>query len=582
MTKQNFDKYPSINVLGNVWGGWESIINQISLNIKKGKKQFIVSIECYQGVNHYEITSNITKYLSPDLFIDTRSIFKDEKEIREMTYPDVTDDAIFGVITRLNLIDFLNVDKLNEVRNEINKKQGVIVVYGYAASLVSPNADTLVYADMARWEIQQRLRHNKVDNIGLNNRDEKAAEKYKRGFFVDWRICDKLKKKLYPKIDYWLDTNKENEPKMMDADTFEKCMDAAASQPFRVTPFFDPGPWGGQWMKEKFGLDKDMKNFAWSFDCVPEENSLLFNVSDTIFEMPAINLVFFRTTDLLGQPVESRFGQEFPIRFDFLDTMEGGNLSLQVHPHTQYIRDNFGMTYTQDESYYMMEASDDAVVYLGLKKGIDQKAMIDDLNDAQKGNEMFDAEKYVNTFPAKKHDHFLIPAGTIHCSGKNSVVLEISATPFIFTFKLWDWGRMGLDGKPRPINIDHGSNVIKWERDTDYVEKELINKIEIITQGDNWREERTGLHENEFIETRRHWFTDRVKHETGDSVNVINLVEGDEVLVESPDNKFAPFLVHYAETFIIPASVGTYTIRPCNNEQGKEYATIKAYVRFKS
>ena len=69
----------------------------------------------------------------------------------------------------------------------------------------------------------------------------------------------------------------------------------------------------------------------------------------------------------------------------------------------------------------------------------------------------------------------LIPAGTIHCSGANSMVLEISATPYIFTFKLWDWGRMGLDGKPRPINIEHGQAVMNWSRTKDWVKNELIN-----------------------------------------------------------------------------------------------------------
>ncbi|MDR2955487.1 MAG: class I mannose-6-phosphate isomerase [Prevotella sp.] len=580
MVNQNFDKCPAVVSSGAIWVGWEAVLKQISVDINS-KKRFIISVECYQGVNHAELINIFHENLSSNLFIDTRTLFKDEAEIRTLTYPDVTDDAIFGRITRLTMNDFLSSVKLQAARKLIDKTEGVVIVYGHGASLVAPDADRLIYADMARWEIQLRMRANKADNLGLENAGEKTSEQYKRGFFVDWRVCDKLKKTICPKIDYWLDTNKENEPKMINKATFDNCMNAAVSQPFRVTPFFDPGPWGGQWMKEKFGLDKGTANFAWSFDCVPEENSLLFCISDTIFEMPAINLVFFRTTSLLGQPVESRFGQEFPIRFDFLDTIGGGNLSLQVHPHTQYIRDKFGMIYTQDESYYMMEASEDAIVYLGLKKGVDGKAMIDDLNKAQEGGKMFDAEKYVNTFPAKKHDHFLIPAGTIHCSGKNSVVLEISATPYIFTFKLWDWGRMGLDGKPRPINIEHGSKVIRWEWDTDYAETELINKIEKIAQGDGWIEERTGLHRNEFIETRRHWFIGKVEHETGESVNVLNLVEGEEVVVESPDNKFAPFTVHYAETFIIPASVGRYTIRP-RSENGKQYATIKAYVRFKS
>jgi hypothetical protein len=83
----------------------------------------------------------------------------------------------------------------------------------------------------------------------------------------------------------------------------------------------------------------------------------------------------------------------------------------------------------------------------------------------------------------------------------------------------------------------------------------------------------------EFIETRRHWFTNSVPHDTKGTLNVINLVAGDEAVVESPNDAFQPFVVHYAETFIVPAGVGLYTIRPHGDSQGKECATLKAFVR---
>jgi hypothetical protein len=159
------------------------------------------------------------------------------------------------------------------------------------------------------------------------------------------------------------------------------------------------------------------------------------------------------------------------------------------------------------------------------------------------------------------------------------MVLEISATPYIFTFKMWDWGRMGLDGKPRPINIEHGIKVIQWDRDTAFAKDELINRVEILARVEGWREEKTGLHPLEFIETRRHWFSVKVHHQTHNSVNVLNLVEGREAIVESPDGRLAPFAVHYAETFIIPEGIKNYTIRPFGVSEGHEIATIKAFVR---
>ncbi|MBV8937111.1 MAG: mannose-6-phosphate isomerase, partial [Alphaproteobacteria bacterium] len=130
----------------------------------------------------------------------------------------------------------------------------------------------------------------------------------------------------------------------------------------------------------------------------------------------------------------------------------------------------------------------------------------------------------------------------------------------------------------RPIHLAHGLANIQWNRTTDWVRDQLFNKNEFVTEGEGWREERTGVHHSNFLETRRHWFTGVVAHDTRNTVNVLNLVEGDEVIVESPDGKFAPYVVHYAETFIVPASVGRYNIRPSRQTE-KEYATIKAFVR---
>ena len=396
---------------------------------------------------------------------------------------------------------------------------------------------------------------------------------------MDWRVCDRLKKQLFGKIDFFLDTNCPGNPKMIEGKAIMEALKQVSMQPFSVVPFFDPGPWGGQWMKENCNLDQAAPNYAWCFNAVPEENSLLLKFGDDIIEIPSINLVFRHPEELLGEHVFRRFGDEFPIRFDFLDTMDGGNLSLQVHPLTEYIKENFGINYTQDESYYLMDTGDDAKVYLGFVQEINPPQMLKELENAQAGGKPFETEKHVQSWPAKKHDHFLIPAGTVHCSGKNSMVLEISATPYIFTFKLWDWGRMGMDGKPRPINIEHGKNNIKWDRTTQWTRENLVNRIEKIAESEGWLEERTGLHELEFIETRRHWFTQKVVHNTNGGVNVICLVEGDEIIVESPAGKFKPFILHYAEVFIVPAIVGLYTIRPHGRSEGMRCATMKAYVR---
>jgi mannose-6-phosphate isomerase class I len=587
VAKTKFVNNPFVEISGDVpvFEGWDIIGKQL-LNDLNGipQKVKVVVVEYYPGVLENEVSTSLIKWLKPELAIDSGTCMISAEEISRMVYPDVTDDRIFGYLSRLNIEAFFDKAKIKEAQDKISEiNSGIILIVGSGAALVAGHFDLLVYADMARWEIQLRMRNHEVNNLGLKNKDTKDwMLLYKQGFFVDWRVCDRWKKKLMHQWDYLLDTNNRSHPKLVSAKAIREGLNQCLKQPFSVVPFFDPGPWGGQWMKEHCNLDSSQSNYAWCFNCVPEENSLLLKFGNSIIEIPSINLVFYNPRSLLGDAVYGRFGDEFPIRFDFLDTIEGGNLSLQVHPLTSYIQEKFGMHYTQDESYYMLDAAPDAKVYLGLKEGINPDLMIAELEKAQLGEIGFDAEKYVETWPVSKHDHFLIPAGTVHCSGHGSMVLEISATPYIFTFKLWDWGRLGMDGKPRPINIAHGKNVIQWDRTTQWSRENIVNRIEKIKEGEGWVEERTGLHDSEFIETRRHWFTTKVSHETNGGVNVICLVEGDEVIVESPSNEFEPFNIHYAETIIIPAAVNHYTIRPTGSSEGKKCGTMKAFVRTMS
>ncbi|MFH0761562.1 MAG: class I mannose-6-phosphate isomerase [Bacteroidota bacterium] len=581
MSRPNYNRYPSTELNSiPIWSGWSTIAAQILSDRKiREKTRKLIVIECYTGILYDDLLTGIS-FLKPDLLLDSREAFKPGSEILNLTHPDVTDDRIFGRMTKLGLENFLDQGKISDFKCRISDPgSGTVVVFGPGASIIAGRGDLLVYADMARWEIQIRMRSQRVQGLGVDDHVLEFSYQYKRGLFVDWRVCDKVKKELFGSMDYILDTNQEGEPKMLTGRDYLAGLQTVSIRPFRIVPYFDPAPWGGKWMKSVCGLDPEPDNYGWCFDCVPEENSLLFSVNGNLFETPSINLVFFESLNLLGRSVMERFGQEFPIRFDFLDTMGGGNLSLQVHPSTDYIREQFGMYYTQDESYYLLDAGDDATVYLGIRDGADPDQMIGALESANIGEEPFDAAQFVNIWPARKHDHFLIPAGTVHCSGRNAMVLEISATPYIFTFKLWDWARLGLDGQPRPINIQHGSKVINWDWRTEATRRELVNRIQPVLAGNGWREEYTGLHETEFIETRRHWFTKPVLHDTRGTVNVLNLVEGREAIVTSPTGKFGPFVVHYAETFIVPAAVGEYIIAPYGESEGKEIGTIKAYVR---
>ncbi|HBZ9026652.1 TPA: class I mannose-6-phosphate isomerase [Raoultella ornithinolytica] len=576
-----YDKFPEVTVQGyddQAWQGWESIEATLNLRASASSRTVLV-VDCYPGVRLDELEQRLLPSLNATRVLNVESARRDQQALHDLLARNLTDDRVFGVLSCHHLEEFFNADKLHQLRQQVDAvTEGLIVIYGPGAALVHPG-DVLVYADMPRWEIQQRMRHDGLGNWGADNQDEDILRRYKRAFFIEWRVFDRHKTPLLKRADYLLDTTQKEAPTLVSGEALRAGLRQTTTRPFRVAPFFDPGVWGGQWMKQQFDLDPSAPNYAWCFDCVPEENSLLLRFGQVRIEIPSQNLVLLHPRALLGEKVHARFGAEFPIRFDFLDTIGGQNLSFQVHPVTEYIQQQFGMHYTQDESYYILEAQPHAVVYLGTKTGIEPQAMLDDLKAAARGEKTFDDARFVNQIPARKHDHFLIPAGTVHCSGSGTMVLEISATPYIFTFKLWDWGRLGLDGLPRPVHLEHGEQVIDWQRDTRWVADNLVNQVEPVAEGEGWREERTGMHEREFIETRRHWFTAPVTHHTQGGVNVLNLVEGDEAIVDSPSGAFAPFVVHYAETFIIPAAVGEYRISPSGKGPGQPLATIKAWVR---
>ena len=582
MTSVSYDKRPETSVpgtSGEAWRGWPAVLAALRQGIehlRASRERVVVAIECATGLLP-EVRASLAQGLGVDQWFDVSEAWIEPAQWEARAAPYLGgDDPLFGFLSPLAVDSLLDPHGLKHLASRVMAVGGVVVVFGTGASRVA-RPDLLVWADMPRWEGQLRQRAGRVDNLGIRNAGAKASLQYKRAYFVDWRIVDRIRQETLGHCDFLLDSTHEGEARLVTGDALRRGLDHVARRPFRLVPYFDPAPWGGHWMQRVCGLDPDVPNFGWCFDCVPEENSLLLRFGDVLVEMPSINLVFDHPIELLGPAVYARFGAEFPIRFDFLDTMGGGNLSLQVHPLTEYIQQTFGMAYTQDESYYVMDAGPQASVYLGLKTGVDRNAMLAELAEAEQGARPFDAARHVNRWPARKHDHFLIPGGTVHCSAANAMVLEISATPYIFTFKLWDWDRLGLDGLPRPTNLTHGAANIQWDRETDWVRENLVNRILPLGSGDGWREERTGLHELEFLETRRHWFTGTVPHQTGDTVNVLNLVDGAEAILESPDGAFDPFVVHYAETFIVPAAVGAYTIRPHGHAQAS--ATIKAFVR---
>ena len=510
------------------------------------------------------------------VLVDFSRAYKSPREIERLVRPAMTKEKTFGRIFRGKFEDFLDEDRLAGLQERFTRYKEhpsrtpkVILCFGSGAACKPLRSlyDIVFYRDITREETTRRSPKGLVLPLGARKREGsgKGQPAYlagKRFHYVDFPVLAREKKSLLKRVHYYIDDNLAGRPKLISRSVLDEMVAHRAQRPFQLKAFHDVGVWGGQWLKKIRKLPEEMVNCAWAYELMAYHMSIQLPLGDTFLEVPFPVMLDREPDKIMGQRVNRMFKGLWPIRVNYDDCWKGDDMAIQIHPDAAYIKRTFGEPLHQDESYYIIAATPDAYVHLGLKEGVDITEFHELVERAEQDGIPFDHRKFVNVFPARQGDLFLIPAGTVHASGKGCVVLELSATTDRYTFHFYDYLRPDLNGKLRDIHAKHAFRMLhKYpHRTTPWVKKNLIQKPRCIRRGTDWAEYVIGKLEGLVFEVRRYEFTTTVEEDTLGVPHVLSLVEGDAVVLRPLGFPERQFHLPFSETAIVPACTGKYVI----------------------
>ena len=479
---------------------------------------------------------------------------------------ELRDDPDFDYLASGRLADLFRVDRHVEVVDG-----ELLVVCGPGAALV-PH-DLLWYADLPKRYAEAAIPAGGLD---LGQPGGTGGGTTKRLFFIDWPLLDRHRDDVAADVDLWLDMQRPSGPAFLDGATLRATLAELAGRPFRTRPTFNTTPWGGHWGQESLGHNRDQPNSALGYELIaPEAGVLIGTAGGPKVEVPFQLVVAAYPSEILGGGVHQTFGTSFPVRFDYLDTVGGGNLSLHCHPRPRYIREVFGWPYTQHESYYVMVGGGNADVFLGLREDVDVDKFHREADEAYHQGSPMDVGEYVPKFPATPHQLFLIPGGTPHASGEGNVVLEISATPYLYSLRFYDWLRRDGNGELRPVHVDHAFRNLDLDRRGGAVRRDLVPRHGRCATARDGKK-------SSWASCRRcssksaGWSSGRARRPMTPRPVVPCAERGRRRRCARRTGLRLAHTLVYAETLVVPAAVGPYRLRPLGAGSVK---IVKALVR---
>ncbi|MHC1636073.1 MAG: type I phosphomannose isomerase catalytic subunit [Candidatus Methanospirareceae archaeon] len=302
--------------------------------------------------------------------------------------------------------------------------------------------------------------------------------------------------------------------------------------------------WGGDKIGRLKGLAISQRRIgeAWECSAHPQRPSLV-KIND--FEMPLHHILSMIGKEVLGEVVAREYRGMLPVLVKFIDAQD--NLSVQVHPSDEAVKEmgeveEFG----KDEAWFVLEAEEDAKLYIGFKEDVEEETFIKDLSSPAVNI----AEKYLNVIKPKRGEVFFNPAGTIHAIGKGLFLVEVQQSSGL-TYRIWDWNRTG-----RALHIEKARRVLNFNRsergDFERSAERISDKEERLVSSLHFSIDKINLPQG-----------DELLVETKGSFHVLTCIEGEvELRSEKSKEKLCK-----GESILVPASLGKYKMVAMKNTQ---------------
>ena len=507
--------------------------------------------------------------------------FKSGREIDDMIDPlliwdtEVDPTLLYGKIYKGGYEGILDEDKTKAFEEKVaglrNGSGKVVAVYGYGCLIprFRDLYDVKCFFDLTPKTSILRIRRGEYSNIG-KERPDLINRVIRRCYYCDFEmsVCSRRELLKNSAIDFYFLSDDPQNIQMLPFGAFADICAQLVKYPFRAKPCYLEGVCGGSYMKKLRNLPDNMRNAAWVFDFIPMEVSVLVEVGNEKLDINFCSFVCKEGVNLMGEGCVNKFHGYFPIRFNWDDSYHStGNMSIQCHSGSAYNREHYGEFGRQDESYYVCVTGHDAKTFIGFRDDADIPQFFREIEAADKEHKPCDYMKYVNYEESRPGLQVMLPAGTIHSSGRNQVILEIgSLTIGSYTYKMYDYLRLDFDGKQRPIHTRLGEeNVAQHRRASVIHDPEspdyIVQKPRVAVEGDGWKEIILGENEQLYFSLRRLDFEKTCRQDTcGERFHVLSLVDGDQVLVRSVAHPERCFKMDFLDIVCVPADMGEYEI----------------------